>query len=199
MTRPRSLIVVPTALVALLVGGCSSGGSSSSGPTTSGAAASSTEHSPLGDIPDNQVYVPYSPANGSFTVTVPEGWARTDVADGVSYTDKLNTVTVQERAAAAEPNKDTVRSGVLADLAAHGNNVTIGSVETVTLPAGSVVHATYTADSAADPVTGKTTTDDVELYVFWRNGTEVLLTLSGPKGADDVDAWRTVSTSFTWQ
>jgi hypothetical protein len=87
---------------------------------------------------------------------------------------------------------------VLTDLATNGNKVTLGPVETVTLPAGSVVHAAYTADSAADPVTGKVTTDDVELYVFWRNGTEVLLTLSGPKGADDVDAWRTVSTSFAW-
>jgi hypothetical protein len=47
-------------------------------------------------------------------------------------------------------------------------------------------------------VTGRTTRDDVELYVYWRNGSEVLLTLSGPHGADDVDAWRTVSSSFTW-
>jgi hypothetical protein len=76
--------------------------------------------------------------------------------------------------------------------------VSLGPVETVRLPAGSVVHARYTADSPADPVTGKVRTDDVELYVFWRNGTEVLLTLSGPKGADDVDPWRMVSTSFTW-
>lgn len=196
MTRSRALIFVPAALAALLVGGCSAGASSSSGASAS--AASPSEQSPLGDIPDNQVYVPYSPADGSFTVKVPEGWARTDVTNGVSFTDKLNTVTVQKLPAATEPTPDTVRGGVLADVSANGNNVSVGAVETVTLPIGSVVHATYTADSAPDPVTGKVAKDDVELYVFWRNGTQVLLTLSGPKGADDVDAWRTVSTSFAW-
>jgi hypothetical protein len=199
MTRFRALYVVPAALAVVLVGGCASGGSSSSGQADSSAPASTSEHSPLGDIPDNQVYVPYSPADGSFSVTVPEGWSRSDVADGVSFTDKLNTVAVQQLSGQPEPNQDSVLGGVLADRASAGRNVSLGQIETVTLPAGAVVHATYRADSAADPVTGKVTTDDVELYVFWRNGTEVLLTLSGPKGADDVDAWRMVSTSFTWR
>jgi hypothetical protein len=192
------LVLVPAALVVLLVGGCSSGGASSPGQAAGSAAAAPSEHSPLGDIPDDQVYVPYRPAGGSFSVTVPEGWARTDLADGVSFTDKLNTVTVQQLSGRPEPTTDSVLSTELADIAAHGNNVTLGPVEARTLPAGTAIHATYAADSAADPVTGKVTRDDVELYVFWRNGTEVLLTLSGPHGADDVDAWRTVSTSFGW-
>jgi hypothetical protein len=199
MTPARTLKVVPAVLAMLLAAGCSSGGSSSSSQAGTGAAASSSEHSPLGDIPDNQVYVPYSPPDGTFTVTVPEGWARTDVPNGVSFTDKLNTVTVQELTGTPAPTPDTVRSGVRSGQLAIGDNVSLGTVETRDLPAGSVVHAGYTADSAAAPVTGKVTKDDVELYVFWRNGTEVLLTLSGPKGADDVDAWRTVSNSFTWR
>ena len=199
MRRSRALLLVPAAALAvLLVGGCAAGGSSSSGRGAGSAAASPSEQSPLGDIPDNQVYVPYSPADGSFSVKVPEGWARTDLPDGVSFTDKLNTVTVQQLSGQPEPNRDTVLGGVLTDLVTNGNNVTLGPVETLTMPAGNVVHGTYTADSAADPVTGKVTKDDVELYVFWRNGTEVLLTLSSPRGADDVDAWRTVSTSFAW-
>ncbi|MCW2636091.1 MAG: lipoprotein [Blastococcus sp.] len=218
MTRSRALLFVPAALAALLVAGCSSGGSSgprvasgasstssstaspsSTAASPSPSAAPTSENSPLGDIPDNQVFVPYSPAGASFSVKVPEGWARADVTNGVSFTDKLNTVTVQQLAAAAEPTKDTVRGGVLTDLAASGHNVGLGPVETVTLPAGRAVHATYTADSAADPVTGKVTADQVELYVFWRHGSEVLLTLSGPKGADNVDPWRIVSTSFSWR
>ncbi|TFV91088.1 hypothetical protein [Blastococcus sp. CT_GayMR16] len=197
MTRSRALLLVPAALAALLVAGCG-GGAPSPGPAAGSAAASPSEQSPLGDIPDNQVYVPYSPADGSFSVKVPEGWARTDATNGVSFTDKLNTVTVQQLDGQPEPNQDTVLGGVLTDLVTNGNNVTLGPVETLRLPAGNVVHGTYTADSAADPVTGKVTKDDVELYVFWRNGTEVLLTLSGPQGADDVDAWRMVSTSFAW-
>jgi hypothetical protein len=152
----------------------------------------------VGDIPDNQVYVPYQPADGSFSVTVPEGWARTDLADGVSFTDKLNTVTVRELTGRPQPTPDSVRASELKDVAVQGSNVVVGTVETTSLPAGNAIDATYSADSVADPVTGRVVTDDVELYVFWRNGEEVLLTLSGPHGADDVDAWRTISTSFTW-
>jgi hypothetical protein len=199
MTRPRALLLFPAAVVALLVAGCSSGDASSSGRTAGSTAASSSESSPLGDIPDNQVYVPYSPPDGSFSVNVPEGWARTDVSGGVSFTDKLNTVTVQQLAGRPQPNQDSVRGSELTDIAAVNPSVAIGTVETRSLPAGDVVHATYAADSPPDPVTGRTTRDDVELYVFWRNGSEVLLTLSGPHGADDVDAWRTVSTSFAWR
>jgi hypothetical protein len=192
------MVLVPAAVVALLVAGCGSGGTSSSGQAAGSAAATSSESSPLGDIPDNQVYVPYSPPDGTFAVTVPEGWARTDVANGVSFTDKLNTVTVQQLAGRPQPNPDSVLGGELTDIAAKDPSVAIGTVETRSLPVGDVVHGNYAADSPPDPVTGRTTRDDVELYVYWRNGSEVLLTLSGPHGADDVDAWRTVSSSFAW-
>jgi hypothetical protein len=188
--------VLLTLTAAVLVSGCGSSGSSAS-PTATG---SSTEDvSPLGDIPDNQVFVPYEPSDGSFTVKVPEGWARTDVADGASFTDKLNTVAVEQRNGRPEPTVDSVRTVELADVQANGSHVTLGDVETRSLPVGDVIHATYTADSAPDPVTGRTVVDDVELYVYWRDGTEVLLTLSGPHGADDVDAWREVSSSFAWK
>jgi hypothetical protein len=197
MKRPRSLVIVAALATALLVGGCSSGSSSTSA-SASGSGAPASESSPLGDIPDDQVYLPYSPADGSFTVTVPEGWARTDLANGVSFTDKLNTVTVQQLSGRPQPTVDSVRSSELGDVAAQGSNVVPGTVEARTLPAGDAVHATYAADSAPDPVTDRVVTDDVELYVFWRNGSEVLLTLSGPDGADDVDAWRQVSDSFAW-
>jgi hypothetical protein len=198
MKRSRSPVVLAAVIAtALLVGGCGSGGSSTQGQA-SGSAAASSESSPLGDIPDNQVYVPYSPVDSSFTVTVPEGWGRTDLSNGVSFTDKLNTVTVQQLSGRPRPTVDSVRTSELSDVAAQGSNVVPGKVEARTLPAGDAVHASYSADAAPDPVTGRVVTDDVELYVFWRNGSEVLLTLSGPHGADDVDAWRQVSDSFAW-
>jgi hypothetical protein len=40
--------------------------------------------------------------------------------------------------------------------------------------------------------------DDVERYEFWRGDHEVVLTLSAPHGADNVDPWRTVTDSFRW-
>jgi hypothetical protein len=77
-------------------------------------------------------------------------------------------------------------------------NVAIGGVTATALPSGPALHATWSADSAPDPVTGRTVRDDVETFVFWRDGTEVLLTLSGPQGADNVDPWRQISQSFAW-
>jgi hypothetical protein len=186
-------LAIPAIALCLALAGCSSSGASGApGPATP------SENSPLGDIPDDQVFVPYAAPDGAFTVEVPEGWARTDDGGAVSFTDKLNTVTLQELTGRPQPTPDSVSAGELADLAAHGRNVTPGTVEQVTLPADPAIHATYVADAEPDPVTGRTVRDDVELYVFWQNGTEVLLTLSGPHGADNVDPWKKISTSFAW-
>ena len=47
-------------------------------------------------------------------------------------------------------------------------------------------------------MTGKPRTDAVERYVFFHNGQDVILTLRGPKGADNVDPWRLVTDSLRW-
>jgi hypothetical protein len=193
MPRTGRRLTVPVIALCLALAGCSSSGASGAP-----GAPTPSENSPLGDIPDDQVFVPYAAPDGAFTVDVPEGWGRTDAGGAVSFTDKLNTVTLQELTGRPQPTPDSVRAGELADLAAHGRNVTLGAVEQVTLPADPAVHATYAADAEPDPVTGRTVRDDVELYVFWRDGTEVLLTLSGPHGADNVDPWKKISTSFAW-
>jgi hypothetical protein len=52
--------------------------------------------------------------------------------------------------------------------------------------------------SAPDPVTGRGVRDDVGLYAFRWDGSEVLLALNAPHGADDLDAWKQVSSSFAW-
>jgi hypothetical protein len=196
MTRTRSWIAVPVTLAALLVGGCGSGSTGGTGAAAGPATAS--ESNPLGDIPDDQVFVDQTSQDRRFSVQVPEGWARTDLPDGVSFTDKLNTVTVQELPGRPEPTPDSVRTDELGVATAGRDNVEVGDVTAVTLPSGPAVHATWSADSAPDPVTGRTVRDDVETFVFWHDGTEVLLSLSGPQGADNVDPWRQVSQSFTW-
>jgi hypothetical protein len=73
-----------------------------------------------------------------------------------------------------------------------------GDVTSVQRPAGSAVLLTYQADSAPNEVTGKVVTDAVERYEFFSGGSEVVLTLSGPVGSDNVDPWRTVTDSFRW-
>ena len=64
--------------------------------------------------------------------------------------------------------------------------------------AGPVVLVTYRANSAPDPVTGKSVVLDVERYEMWHNGTRATITLSAPQGSDNVDPWRTVTDSFRW-
>jgi hypothetical protein len=73
-----------------------------------------------------------------------------------------------------------------------------GSVTVVRRTAGPAIRITYLAKAPSDPVTGKSGTDAVERYVFFHKGREAVLTLSGPKGADNVDPWRIVTDSVRW-
>src|SRR5436190_1803244 len=65
-------------------------------------------------------------------------------------------------------------------------------------PAGMAVHVVYESSSKANAVTGKRSQQTVERYLFFHHGREVVLTLAGPRGADNVDPWRTVSGSLRW-
>jgi hypothetical protein len=161
----RSLSAVVVAGLALLAGACGSGGGNPYGgstPTTatppSAASRNAAEVNPPGDIPDNQVFVAYRPPGGRFMVKVPEGWARVRQGGTVTFTDKLNTISMESRPAPAAP--------------------TVASARQAELPA---------IRSAS------------RRYEYWRGGTEAILTLAGPVGADNVDPWRIVSDSFRWR
>ena len=154
------------------------------------------ENNPIGDIPDTQVYVPFAAADGSFTVSVPEGWAQTADGTAVTFTDKLNTVRIDARPSVSAPSPESVKRGELSSVKTSNGGFTVGVVKR---RSGDAVLATYQAASAPNPVTGKAGTDAVERYSFWRAGQEVILTLSGPVGADNVDPWRTITDSFQWR
>ncbi len=181
--RTRSAVAAGAAALTLGVAGC--GGSSSSGPPAAPSAGptrtvdpNAAEVSPAGDIPDNQAFVAYSPPGAGYEVKVPEGWARTSSGATTTFTDKLNRVRMQTLPATTKQPP--------------------GTVTTVTRKAGRAVRITYESTSAPDPVTGRSHTDAVERYVFSHHGREVVLTLSGPKGADNVDPWRIVTDSLRY-
>jgi hypothetical protein len=178
--------------LALAVAGC--GGGSSSKPANPNAP----EHSPPGDIPDNQAYVPYAPPRAGYVVKVPEGWSRTAEGGAVSFTDKLNTVRLEATSASSRPTVANVKRTVVPELAQSETGFQAGTVTTVKRRAGSAVRIAYLARSKPDPVTGKARVDAVERYLFFRNGREAVLTLSGPKGADNVDPWRIITDSLRW-
>ena len=213
----RNASTVTTRLMVLAAAGlcasaCSSGSASTPAPqaTSSTAAApataassqaaaapAGTETPPPGDIPDTTAFVAFRPSSGQYEVKVPEGWARTISPSAVLFTDKLNVISIWTAKAAAP----TVASARAAEVPAikrplHGFALT--GVSAVTRPAGTAVLIRYSADSQPDSVTGKVYKDAIERYEFYRNGTEAVVTLAGPAGADNVDPWRTVTNSFRW-
>jgi hypothetical protein len=204
--QAKARLACGAALAALFAAGCGGGTSSSGGPqakstpaaTSTPSPTSTPEVNPAGDIPDNQAYVAYSPPRAGYSVKVPEGWSRTTTGGAVSFTDKLNTVRLQAVKATSAPTVASVRSAVVPQLAKTEPGFRPGSVGTVRRTAGPAVRITYLATGKADPVTGKTRVDAVERYLFFHNGREAVLTLSGPKGADNVDPWRIITNSLRW-
>jgi hypothetical protein len=130
---------------------------------------------------------------------VPEGWARTDLPTGATFTDKLNSIQVEASRAATAPTTASVQANDLPGLQSSVRGFKLGQISIVPRTAGSALLVTYQGASAPDSVTGKSVTQAIELYRFWKNGTLVTITLTSPKGADNVDPWKTVTNSFGWQ
>ena len=150
-----------------------------------------------GDIPDNQVFVAYASPDGLWSVKVPEGWARTTTGDAVVFTDHYNSVTVQSSQSTSDPTLSAAKTSGLADVASD-STFHLVDVQPVTRRAGTGTLATYEIGSEPNAVTGKKALLAVERYTFAHNGTAVVLTLSGAKGADNVDPWKIVSDSLQW-
>jgi hypothetical protein len=217
-------LALPALLAALVLAACSRGGASSpstvavapaASPGTTGAAPTMTSAAPTttaaaqgvnpnapevvepGDIPDNQVFVPYGPPGATFQVKVPEGWAQTGSGTSTTFTDHYNAITITSTSAAQAPTVADVRNSGLADVAANPT-FHLTDVTDVQRKSGPGVVADYEIGSDPNPVTGKRALLAVERYEFFHGGTLVTLTLSGAKGADNVDPWRTVTDSLTW-
>jgi hypothetical protein len=190
--RSRLLAGLAAVAVVVAVGAC--GGSSGTPVNPNGA-----EVSPPGDIPDNQAFVAYSPPGGGYSVEVPEGWSRTASGGAVTFTDKLNSIRMEAAAAGGALTRQTAKQIELPKLAKAVKGFQPGSVSAVSRSAGPAVRITYLADGKADQVTGKARQNAVERYVFFHKGRRVVLTLSGPKGADNVDPWKLVTDSLRWK
>jgi hypothetical protein len=191
----RTIITLAAALAVLVVAGC--GSSSSSSGTASTPTPAAKDASPPGDIPDNQAFVAYRPPGASFSVKVPEGWSRADKNGAITFTDKLNSIGIASHGAGSAPTAGRVR-GELPLLARQVKGFSHPRVSVVSRHAGNAVLVRYQAAAAPNAVTARTGTDAVERYTFFHNGRAVVLTLSGPRGADNVDPWRIVTDSLRW-
>jgi len=189
--------------IAAIIAAAAACGAQTKAPTEGANAvatvASATENNPAGDIPDNQAFVPFTTPEGHFTVSVPEGWARTTEGAAAVFTDKLNTVRIEAHPRPAAANTESVGVDELPNIESSTPGFQPGTVSAVQRKAGEVILVTYRGTAPANPVTGKTQEDDFERYAYWHAGHEVVLTLSGPVGADNVDPWRIITDSLTWQ
>ncbi len=196
MMKRSVFLISGSVALSLALAACGSGGSGSSSATVD---PNTVEINPAGDIPDNQAFVPYTVPSGDFSVTVPEGWSRNESAGVVTFTDNFNSIRLETVDAASAPTVASATADEVPAIAAETTAYQAGDVTTVDRTAGTAVLITYRADSPPDPVTGQPTTLDVERYEFWKDGREAIVTLSGGRGADNVDPWRIVTDSFTWQ
>ncbi|HEX3452814.1 MAG TPA: PsbP-related protein [Solirubrobacteraceae bacterium] len=211
------LLIAPVA-----AGGCgsasshtstSSGGSAASGPAATSPSASSTtaasgSASPgalsgeaastaTGDIPDNQVFLVFHNNGAGYSIKYPEGWTQQGNAGDVTFKDKNNLVhIVISRGARPTPASVTVQ---LNGLKKSTPSLTFTSPHTMHISSSTAVKATYTTESAPNPVTGKRVSLMVDRYELAHNGRVAVVDLGTPIGVDNVDAYRMMIESFTWR
>lgn len=154
------------------------------------------EVSPPGDIPDNQAFIPF--AGPGFKLKVPEGWAQSVAGDATTFADKFNTIRVILLPDPGAKGPDSGKDALIAALS-RGRAVAIKEAAMVKTAAGPALHVAFDSNSEPDPVTTKQLREENEAYVWGKGDHMVELILSAPKGADNVDSWRLISSSFRWK
>jgi hypothetical protein len=195
MKTPHAALTAVAALA--LLAGC--GGSKSATKTSSAKPVNpkAAEVSPSGDIPDNQAFVAYAPPGSGYSVKVPEGWSRAQSGKAVVFTDKLNSIRMEPGSGA--PTLASVRKGDVPALKSSVKGFKLKSVQNVMRRSGPAIRIVYLAAGKPNALTGKARPEAVERYIFPHSGKALVLTLAGPKGADNVDPWRIVTDSVRWK
>jgi uncharacterized protein YceK len=193
----------------LVVSGCGSSSSNttaSSTPASAGgtaapeggtALAADAKSAATGDIPDSQNFLTLNAPRLRVSMIYPEGWTVQEMSSGVSIKDKNNLVRIALSQGPA-PTTATVQSQ-LAALKSSTPGLTVGRVQAISLKSGPAVKATYTTQSAPNPVTGKQVTLTVDRYALAHSGRVAIVDLGTPVGVDNVDAYKRMIGSFKWQ
>jgi hypothetical protein len=177
-----------------LAAACGSSGSGKTGAPNPNA----TEVVPPGDIPDNQVFVPYAPAGAGYALKYPEGWLQQHADGATTFTHDFNRIAVSSSPSPSAPATATVQRTDVPTLRSTPGFVLV-RVDTVPRTAGRAIRIVYRTTSTPDPVTLKRVALDAERYLFWHNGKLVTVTFETPHGSDNVDAWRTITNSLVWR
>ena len=156
------------------------------------------EINPPGDIPDSQVFIRFESPVG-FSFKVPEGWARSDGANQSVFNDKYNRISISSGVLAQPLDTAYVKSTLVPAIEKSGRAVNIARVLNVKLKTGDAIRVIYESNSEPNAVTNKQVREENETYFYAKDGTLVTLDLSAPKGADNVDQWKLISSSFRWK
>jgi hypothetical protein len=197
MTPKRLRLRLVGLALGVAVAGSAAACGSSEGSAEGPPGAVPVESNPPGDIPDDVAFVPYTNAAAGYSFTHPEGWAEQEAGSAVTFTDKLNGVSADTEQLPTALDEATVRAQEVPRLTAGEEVFELVSVTTDTLPAGPEVVVVYRRNSPPDPVTGRRVRDEVEEHLVSNGTSSVRLALFGPEGADNVDAYRTISQSLT--
>jgi hypothetical protein len=209
--KKQLVIIIAVVALATIFNGCKpttrpSGKQNSSVPQPQAFSMGSTkneqpvapEANPIGDIPDNQVFVTYSSTSGGYQIRVPEGWARTTNGTDASFVDKYDGVSVAITTMAPTLSLDQVGIVQAVALKKSGKAVQVKQVAHVKITSGLAILQTYESNSAPDPVTNKEVRLENNCYLISTKGKLAVVTLWAPLGADNVDQWNLIANSFGW-
>jgi hypothetical protein len=205
-TTPALLIAV-----LLLGAGCGSSASSSSSPAASSSSATGGAAAPegaaalaadaksaaTGDIPDTQNFLTLEAPHLRVSMLYPEGWSVQERTSSASITDKNNLVRISLTHGPAATQASV--QAQLANLARSTPGLKARSAQMISLKSGPAVKATYTTQSAPNPVTGKRVTLTVDRYELSHAGRLAVVDLGTPVGVDNVDAYKRMIESFKWR
>ena len=140
-----------------------------------------------------------TPAPGGYTLEVPEGWARSADAGECALREQARRPVGDDQRRDSCPNRrECARSpGRGADRGRARDDVS--SVDDVTLPAGAPCWSRARRNSNPDAVTNKQVRLEQNIYLLFNDGKLATLTLWAPLGADNVDQWQRIATSFRWK
>lgn len=168
----------------------------SCGSSTASAGASEAQSTASGDIPDNQQFLSYKNPAAGYTISYPEGWARSGSGSAVTFLEKGNTITIKTKPG-SQPTPASV-SAELKQQASADPCLKPGTPQATTAGPNKVVKVTYTTQGKQDPVTGQRPKITVDRYVYFAKGKVATIDLATPVGVDNVDAYRMISESFRW-
>lgn len=155
------------------------------------------EVSPPGDIPDNQAFIRFKSPEG-FSLKVPEGWAQKDNGAETVFNDKYNHIAISVTNFQSALDVAFAKSDLGPAIEKSGRAVAITKISEVKLKGGTAIKIAFDSNSEPNSVTNKQLREENERFYFAKDGKLVALQLSTPKGADNVDQWKLISSSFRW-